>query len=34
LVDGAAVLTESRAIMQYIASKKPESGLLPRDERA
>jgi glutathione S-transferase len=32
LVDGEMVLTESRAIMQYIAAKKPESGLLPRDE--
>jgi glutathione S-transferase len=33
LVDGDYVLTESRSIMQYIASTKPESGLLPRDER-
>src|SRR5215813_14799868 len=33
LVDGDLVLTESRAIMQYLASKRPESGLLPRDER-
>jgi glutathione S-transferase len=34
LVDGDYVLTESRAIMQYLASKKPDSGLLPRDEAA
>jgi glutathione S-transferase len=34
LVDGELVLTESRAIMQYLAAKKPESGLVPRDEQA
>lgn len=33
LVDGDLVLTESRAICQYFASKKPESGLLGSDER-
>lgn len=32
LVDGDFVLTESRAIMQYLASQKP--GLLPTSERA
>src|SRR5690349_8465387 len=33
-VDGDFVLTESRAIMQYLAARKPESDLLPREERA
>jgi glutathione S-transferase len=34
LVDGDVVLTESRAIMQYLASKQPESNLFPRGEHA
>jgi glutathione S-transferase len=34
LVDGDFVLSESRAIMQYLASLRPASGLLPADERA
>lgn len=34
LVDGDFVLTESRAIAQYLAAQKPESGLLPLDEKA
>lgn len=34
LADGDYVLTESRAIMQYLAARKPESGLIPRDEAA
>jgi len=34
LKDGDYVLWESNAIGQYLASKKPGSGLLPSDERA
>lgn len=34
LVDGDFVLTESRAIMQYLAAKRPEANLFPADERA
>jgi glutathione S-transferase len=33
LKDGDYVLWESNAIMQYLASKRPESGLLPSDEK-
>jgi glutathione S-transferase len=33
LKDGDYVLWEANAIVQYLAGKKPESGLLPRDER-
>jgi len=32
LKDGEYILWESNAIEQYLAMKKPESGLLPRDE--
>jgi glutathione S-transferase len=34
LKDSDYVLWESNAILQYLAGKRPESGLLPRDERA
>jgi glutathione S-transferase len=34
LKDGAFALWESNAILQYLATQKPDSGLLPRDERA
>ena len=33
LKDGDFVLWESNAIMQYLAGRKPQSGLLPGDER-
>ncbi|MGH6834611.1 MAG: glutathione S-transferase family protein [Methylocella sp.] len=33
LKDGDYVLWESNAIGQYLASKRPESGLMPKDER-
>jgi glutathione S-transferase len=34
LKDGDYVLWESNAILQYLATRKPESGLLPKDEMA
>ena len=34
LKDGDYVLWESSAILQYLASKRPESGLYPSDQRA
>jgi glutathione S-transferase len=34
LKDGGYVLWESSAIAQYLAGKKPDSGLFPKDERA
>ena len=34
LKDGDYVLWESNAILQYLATRKPESGLLPKDETA
>jgi len=34
LKDGEYVMWESNAICQYLAGKKPESGLLPKDEHA
>jgi glutathione S-transferase len=34
LKDGDYVLWEAAAIAQYLAGKKPESGLFPKDERA
>ncbi|MGH6849586.1 MAG: glutathione S-transferase family protein [Methylocella sp.] len=33
LMDGNYVLWEANAIVQYLASKRPESGLMPKDER-